>query len=387
MASEGVGYICCLIAVLFFGSNFVPVKRFETYDGMFYQWVMCSAIWCFGLLVQLVMMSSEDVYEPYNSSNPHHLGPVAPIGPASRTDDWSVKFFPFAAFGGALWATGNIMSVPCINSIGLSMGLLIWGAANMLMGWATGAFGLFGTGKDEGINKALNYTGVAIAVVALGIYTQVKASTGKSSQAIDVEDGILPLRAGSSTKPVGDDLRNVASEDISAALPETVVVEHEQTAGLPRPIGILMAIVSGILYGNNFTPPQHMEHQGTGPDGDHPLTYVFSHFTGIFAMSTFWFIAYCAYTRSNPRINPRLVLPGFVSGIMWAIANTSWFVANNSLSMSVAFPIITSGPGIVSALWGVFVFGEIRGQRNMTMLSVSIFLSVTGCILIALSKS
>ncbi len=37
MVSEGIGYICSLIAVLCFGSNFVPVKRFETYDGMFYQ--------------------------------------------------------------------------------------------------------------------------------------------------------------------------------------------------------------------------------------------------------------------------------------------------------------------------------------------------------------
>ena len=34
---------------------------------------------------------------------------------------------------------------------------------------------------------------------------------------------------------------------------------------------------------------------------------------------------------------------------MWAAASTSWFVANNSLSLSVAFPIITSGPGAICA--------------------------------------
>lgn len=28
-----VGYIMCAIAVLFFGSNFIPVKKFETGDG------------------------------------------------------------------------------------------------------------------------------------------------------------------------------------------------------------------------------------------------------------------------------------------------------------------------------------------------------------------
>ena len=33
--SEGVGYLCAGIAVLFFGSNFIPVKKFES-------GVMCS---------------------------------------------------------------------------------------------------------------------------------------------------------------------------------------------------------------------------------------------------------------------------------------------------------------------------------------------------------
>ena len=42
--------------------------------------------------------------------------------------------------------------------------------------------------------------------------------------------------------------------------------------------------------------------------------------------------------------------------------------------------------GIVSALWGVFVFGEIRGTRNYVMLTGSILLSVTGCVMIAASK-
>lgn len=54
---------------------------------------------------------------------------------SGRPDPYSVKFLPFAAFGGALWATGNTLAVPAINNIGLSLALLIWGSANMLMGW------------------------------------------------------------------------------------------------------------------------------------------------------------------------------------------------------------------------------------------------------------
>ena len=88
-----------------------------------------------------------------------------------RTDPYAVKFIPYAVLGGALWATGNTLAVPVINLIGLGLALLIWGATNMLMGWATGVFGLFGTEKDHLENEALNYAGVSLAVVALLIFT------------------------------------------------------------------------------------------------------------------------------------------------------------------------------------------------------------------------
>ena len=90
--------------------------------------------------------------------------------------------------------------------------------------------------------------------------------------------------------------------------------------------------------------------------------------------------------RGSPLINPRLVLPSFVSGLMWGVAQTMWFIANDALSVSVAFPIITSGPGIVSALWGVFVFGEIRGARNYLVLCCAIAIALIGCSLIGASK-
>ena len=36
---------------------------------------------------------------------------------------------------------------------------------------------------------------------------------------------------------------------------------------------------------------------------------------------------------------------------MWAVAQTSWFIANQALSESISFPIITSGPSIVGKLF------------------------------------
>ncbi|PNI63350.1 TMEM144 isoform 11, partial [Pan troglodytes] len=99
------GYISCFVAILLFGSNFVPLKKFDTGDGMFLQWVLCAAIWLVALVVNLILRCP--------------------------------KFWPFAMLGGCIWATGNIAVVPIIKTIGLGLGILIWGSFNALTGWAS----------------------------------------------------------------------------------------------------------------------------------------------------------------------------------------------------------------------------------------------------------
>lgn len=69
---------------------------------MFVQWVMAIAIWMCGLCVN------------------------AAVG--------FPPFQPLAMLGGFLWCTGNIMAVPVIRCIGLGLGLLIWGASNLIVG-------------------------------------------------------------------------------------------------------------------------------------------------------------------------------------------------------------------------------------------------------------
>ena len=129
--SEAVGYVAVLIATLFFGSNFVPVKRYETHDGMYYQWVMCAAVFLTGLVLQLILFADPPAEDgKWAPDGTWH--PQTPLAQTGRPDSYSVKFMPMAAFGGALWATGNTMSVPIINSIGLGLGMLIWGSTNMV---------------------------------------------------------------------------------------------------------------------------------------------------------------------------------------------------------------------------------------------------------------
>jgi len=72
------------------------------------------------------------------------------------------------------------------------------------------------------------------------------------------------------------------------------------------------------------------------------MDYVFAHFTGILVTSTVYMLIYSAFMKNKPRIYPEVILPGFLSGVMWAVADIGWFVANDTLSQPISFPIITS---------------------------------------------
>ena len=44
MGDSLIGFLGIGTAVLFFGSNFIPIKKYETGDGMFFQFVVCMGI-------------------------------------------------------------------------------------------------------------------------------------------------------------------------------------------------------------------------------------------------------------------------------------------------------------------------------------------------------
>jgi len=80
---------------------------------------------------------------------------------------------------------------------------------------------------------------------------------------------------------------------------------------------------------------------------------VFPHFCGILLTGTGYLLLYCVISRNKPRVYPSAILPGFLSGSLWAISQICWFIANSSLGMVITFPVLATGPSIVANLWGV----------------------------------
>ncbi|CAE7035154.1 TMEM144 [Symbiodinium natans] len=283
---------------------------------MLFQLVLCLGIWFTGLMVLLLR------------SNP--------------------TFYPVAMSGGVLWCSGNCLTVYIIKQIGLGPGLVTWGTAALIIGWVTGFFGLFGLPSEQRCLEKpwLNVVGLVLAVFALALSTLVRKSAPR--------------------KPLLD----------TGRVPPTINEDEEspRRASTGRTKGVLASLVAGTCYGLNFLPSTWIQNHVAGASQD-GLDYVFNQFCGILAASIVYFLIYCAWKNNRPQINPEIMLPGFISGVMWAIAQSCWFVANVDLGYAAAFPIILIGPGFVGSLWSVFLFKE--GRSHFQQNSCNTFFSLS----------
>ncbi|XP_030643575.1 transmembrane protein 144-like [Chanos chanos] len=336
------GFVSSAVAVLFYGSNFVPIKKIDTGDGMFFQWVLCATIWTISLIVNLILNSP--------------------------------KFWPLAMVGGAVWATGNITVVPIVKTIGLGLGVLVWASFSLLMGWASSRFGWFGI-EPETVNKpVLNYCGAGLCLLSAIAFFFVKSD-------------VQTPTSGEERPLLTDD--TVTSESSGPADSSWVDTLGPRTK---RIIGLSFATVAGVLYGTSFVPVLYIKNHAADQNGTYTgasqfdLDYVFAQFSGIFLTSTVYFLIYCGFKKNQPKVFPRAILPGFASGVMWAIATCCWFLANTYLSAVVSYPIITTVPGLIAALWGVIIFKEVKGCRNYLILVFAFCLVLSGSLLTAFSK-
>lgn len=343
----------CAVSSVFFGSMFVPIKSYDSRDGIFAQWMMSIAI----LLVGFIVFATTGF----------------------------PGFYPLAMLGGASWCIGNATAIPIISRLGLAVSILVWNTSNCLVGWAGGRFGLFGMKAQVPASPFLNYLGLVFVVIGGSIFAQVRSE---------------PLPIAKKTSRTSFDLENLNSEEKKALNTtessddgglETEVLRPDKNlnSGTQRFFAFITAIVAGFFYGMTFVPVIRMiDNPQLYPfypqDG---ISYVFSHYFGIFITSTIIFVIYSIFRRNQPYAPPNLFLPGMAAGCLWAVAQTSFFVANQHLSQTVTFPIISQMPGCIAAAWSIFYYREIRGKKNFILLGAAMSITITGATLVGLSKN
>jgi len=275
--------------------------------------------------------------------------------------------------------------IPIIQCIGFGLGGLLWGGTSLITGFFSGKFGWFGLEKDEVHNPLLNWLGILMIFISMLVFfcikPQLEAETksplasSRKSVSINSEEDKLPFLEDDEDVEHGEHIIHVSKR------PEPKLADR-----IPKKfrmiVGIALAIFSGMLYGINLVPFK-LWAQGQDP-APKPLAFILSHFTGIFLFSTVIWIVYSLVKRP-PQVFAQTLLPSFISGAMWGVAQCGLTVATGILGFTIGFPIGSAGPAIVNALWSVFAFREIRGKKNLGLLVVAFCCQGAGITLLSLS--
>lgn len=342
-----LGYSGLLVASVFWGGNNLPIKHYETGNGMFFQFIVGIAVWSTGLVVHWVRGFP--------------------------------KFYALPLVGGALWSTGNLQTVPVIRCLGIGVGSLFWSMSGLVVGWSYARFGLFGVDQELPSNITLNYIGVALTLTSCVIFLFVK-----------VEEQKLKTTSphGSISHLIEETNESVNSSIFSNEIAEIEASEGgdmiEQMSPLKKKIlGTILSIFAGVMFGLSYLPNIWCEDNIEGASKNFN-DYAFSMSTGIFLTSTMYFLVYCVWSGNKPKIYPELVFPSLVTGWLWGIANTAYFISSDILSQTITFPITNTGPAVVAFILSLF-YREIKGCKNLSTLAFGLFVAISGIICCGLS--
>lgn len=226
---------------------------------------------------------------------------------------------------------------------------------------------------DHVSNSALNYAGVVIAILSGAITLFIRI--GKKE---DLEHQSLVNLEDSTT----------INTSIDAEQPQKNV---KKVSFQMRIIGYILAIVAGLFFGLNVSPTTYIiQHNDdyknyTPPVSKNGLNYVFPHYTGILLTSFFYYVIYIIAKKNKPHIDIQSILPAFISGNMWGIAQAALIYANGILGQSISFPLVSVGPAVIAGLWSIFYIKDIYGWKNYLIFTVGTVIRAVACVLIALS--
>ncbi|KAK6746653.1 hypothetical protein RB195_000119 [Necator americanus] len=323
-----VGIAATVVSAITYGSTWVPVRWFDTGDGLYFQWLMCIGQTLFGTVV---------------------------LGLSS----WP-PVFPLAMLSGVFFAVGNALTIYIMDGIGMAVGSLLWNTITCVVGWAVTRFGLLWNPQQLPRDNILNFFGVVVVCAGGCFFATIKHHP-------------MPVRPAPWQRKTD---KSLSFKD------NTKVVSTSK-----RITATLLTLFVGSLYGNMLTPINYLvAHSSETGNPANVSSYFFSFCIGALLTSTIIFMIYSAVKLNRPLINPEITLPSLTSGLIYSVATYCFFLANQHLDQTIAYPILSKAPGIVVSLWAVFLFNEIKGCRDLTTLVAGICTTMSGIALISASK-
>lgn len=300
----------------------------------------------------------------------------------------SFHFSPMGLVSALLWVTGGAAGIFGIRNAGLAISVGTWSGVTVLVSFAFGAFA-FGE-KVHSVMATLCGIGMLLVGFAGMSYfsspTTTTESISLSSSVTESHSGVVhleepndcgrsdmlePLLNGDDNND--DDIKeeSVGDENECIEEEEEDLSQHIVFLGLEwnrRTLGILGAAADGFLGGSILIPMHYSSVKG--------LDYIISFGIGAAIVTTFYWILiifYHTYQTGSftsgygklPSMHLQtLLLPGVISGTTWSVGNLGNTLSVFYLGESVGMSVVQCQM-IVSGLWGILWFGEIKGLKSI----------------------
>mmetsp|Transcript_38175 Transcript_38175/g.105230 ORF Transcript_38175/g.105230 Transcript_38175/m.105230 type:complete len:401 (-) Transcript_38175:248-1450(-) len=393
--------LASVAAAICFGIQYVPVKKYEVYDGATFQWFMCSGIFMASSMIGLAC--------------------------AITNGDEGVQCPMEVAFGGMLWATSNYAVIPLVKLLGLGVGFSMYHFVNLIGSYMIGRLGIFGiqTSQPADVDVGLWPSDLGVVIVSLSFIALVFVESGDTAQpqteaqvefAGSVREGGLSslttesLGESSSRMAVGcatsgfgfqDDVmqrsktaRSLSQGERSArsltagdAVEGDEVPEGNFARATKRTAGIVLALVGGGLAAVNSVPATlyNDEHNNKAQS---PLVVVFPQGLGIWVMSSFIYLGYATIARlRGVSVQHSVIRPACLSGGIWGVGFCLMVIGINGMGFSIGYSLDAVGPIIVSSLLSLLVYQEVTDYKHIAIYCAAEVAQLVGVVLIAAFSS
>mmetsp|Transcript_11472 Transcript_11472/g.17305 ORF Transcript_11472/g.17305 Transcript_11472/m.17305 type:complete len:438 (+) Transcript_11472:74-1387(+) len=244
-------------------------------------------------------------------------------------------------------------------------------------------------GKDDDQNKRSNVD-EELTENDTSCDEQTQASLSIATSFDEEEGGVHDYRESSSSDHSSrcSDLASVVDEDEG----EGEDAEHILFMNIlisRRVAGLISAFLCGI-WGGSIMVPMHYAPEGTGG-----LGYVISFAVGSALINLFMWICryfYNVYLLKGSIVGGYNALPSFhfqvmwrpgmIAGVTWSIGNIASILSVEYLGEGVGYSVVQSAM-LISGLWGIFWFKEIRGTATVAKWLVAACITVLSIILLS----
>jgi glucose uptake protein GlcU len=325
--------------------QYVPCKKYNTYDGCVFQWFMACGIMMGGALLEVIGL----LWLDWPSSDP--------------------QVILYGVACGLIWGFANFLVIPLLHLTGLALGFTLYHIVNLCTGYTTSRFGLFGMKQDVGKIPMLRDFGVAVLIISFVALCFVKPEDdekgGRHGKSVEEEEGPIPL-------PLTKKKREYFS----------IWIENDKTR---RMVGIILSLFAGIATGLNTMPFDLWKNTTEEGARMTDIQFVFSQCLGVFLMSSILYWVQASYATARGKLVHHVpIRPALIGGILWVLGDITMLFSLTGLGYAAGYTIGAVGPTLVASCISFFIYKEIKEKKQRMYFGAAFLLQIAGVLMICL---